>query len=202
MHIIRYNQWLQQRLEDPELTAELHAIQNEPEAIRERFAIDLSFGTAGMRGVIGAGINRINIYTVRRATQGLANFLKKTGGKSPSVAVSFDSRIKSDLFAKETARVLAANGIKVYIYPVLEPVPALSFAVRHLKCSAGVMITASHNPAKYNGYKVYGPDGCQMSTESAGIVMGEIEQLDIFDDVRVTDFTGAMAAGIIAYCDN
>lgn len=199
MHIIRYNRWLEHPMEDAELSAELDSIKNDPEAIRERFAIDLSFGTAGMRGVIGAGTNRINIYTVRRATQGLANFLLKSGEKNPSVAVSFDSRIKSDLFARESARVLAANGVKVHLYPVLEPVPILSFAVRHLGCSAGIMITASHNPAKYNGYKVYGGDGCQMNTEHAGMVMNEIERLDIFDDAKITGFDEAVATGAISY---
>ncbi|MGD9559403.1 MAG: phospho-sugar mutase [Oscillospiraceae bacterium] len=198
MYIIRYNRWLSHPMEDPDLATELAAIKDDKEAIKDRFAIDLSFGTAGMRGVIGTGTNRMNIYTVRRATQGLANFLHTQGG-APSVAVAYDSRIKSDLFARQVAGVLAASGVKVHLYPVLEPVPALSFAVRHLSASAGVMITASHNPAKYNGYKVYGPDGCQMNTAHAGAVMGEIEKLDIFDDVCLMDFDAAVAQGLVSY---
>ena len=194
MHIIRYNRWVNHALEDPDLTGELQAIQNDPKAIRERFAIDLTFGTAGMRGIIGAGTNRMNIYTVRRATQGLANTLLKNAGR-PSVAIGYDSRIKSNLFACEAAAVLAANGVTAHIYPALEPVPALSFAVRQLRCSAGIMITASHNPAKYNGYKVYGPDGCQMSTHDAGAVLGEIEKLDIFDDIITMPYQDAVKAG-------
>lgn len=202
MHIIRYNRWLDHSMEDADLTAELHSIKDDADAIRERFAIDLSFGTAGMRGVIGTGTNRMNIYTVRRATQGLANFLKKDRGGAPSIAVGYDSRNKSKLFAWEAARVLAASGVSVHIYPTLEPVPILSFAVRQLRCDAGIMITASHNPAKYNGYKVYGADGCQMNTEHAGAVMNEIERLDIFDDAQLTDFDTALAAGRIAYIGN
>lgn len=196
MHIIRYNRWLAQTMEDPDLAAELAAIQGDGEAIRDRFAIDLSFGTAGMRGVIGAGTNRMNIYTVRRATQGLANFLKKHA-EAPSVAIGYDSRIKSDLFARQAAQVLAANGVAVRLYPSLQPVPLVSFAVRCLACSAGIMITASHNPAKYNGYKVYGPDGCQMNTADAGAVLGEIEKLDIFDDVTIASFEDGVQSGWI-----
>lgn len=199
MHIIQYKRWLEHTMDDPDLTKELQNLENDNHAIREQFAIDLSFGTAGMRGVIGVGTNRINIYTVRRATQGLANFLKNSRSQSLSVAIGYDSRIKSDLFARETARVLAAAGIQVYLYPQLEPVPILSFATRQLNCSAGIMVTASHNPAKYNGYKVYGSDGCQMNTESAGEVMNEIERLDIFDDVQVADFDASIASGIISY---
>lgn len=199
MHIIRYNRWLAQPLEDPDLTAELQGIKDDTEAIRDRFAIDLSFGTAGMRGVIGAGTNRMNIYTVRRATQGLANFVKRRNTTSPSVAISYDSRIKSELFAREAARVLAASGVRVHLYQQLEPVPCLSFAVRHLGTDAGIMITASHNPAKYNGYKVYGPDGCQMTTADAGDVLGEIEKLDIFDDISIEPFGDAVAAERILY---
>uniref|UniRef100_S0DFT1 Putative phosphoglucomutase n=1 Tax=termite gut metagenome TaxID=433724 RepID=S0DFT1_9ZZZZ len=198
MHIIRYNRWLGQKLEDPDLTAELQAIQGDTDAIRERFAIDLSFGTAGMRGVIGAGTNRMNIYTVRRATQGLAAWLNKAG-ENPSVAISFDSRIKSDLFAQQAAAVLAANSVRVWLYPQLEPVPVLSFAVRRLGASAGVMITASHNPAQYNGYKVYGPDGCQLSTAASGSVLGEIERLDVFDDVQIMPFDKALQDGLITF---
>jgi phosphoglucomutase len=197
MHIIRYNRWLAQALEDSDLTAELAAVKTDAEAIRDRFAIDLSFGTAGMRGVIGAGTNRMNIYTVRRATQGLACFLKRRSGKQLAVAVGYDSRIKSELFAKEAARVLATNGISVHLWPQLEPVPLLSFSVRHLSADAGIMITASHNPAKYNGYKVYGPDGCQMNTKSAGAVLNEISRLDIFSDVPLMPYAAAVQAGRI-----
>ncbi len=186
MHMEQYTRWVNQPLEDADLLPELQAVQGNEDEIKDRFAIDLSFGTAGLRGVIGAGTNRMNIYTVRRATQGLAAYLLKQS-KNPSVAVSFDSRIKSDLFAKETACVLAANGVKAYIYPTLEPVPALSYAVRHLATSAGVMVTASHNPAKYNGYKAYGPDGCQMTTEAADAVLAEIENVDIFLSVLLKE---------------
>lgn len=199
MHIIRYNQWLAQSMEDPDLSAELAAIKSDTEAIRERFAIDLSFGTAGMRGVIGVGTNRINIYTVRRATQGLANFLLKSNGQQPSVAIGYDSRIKSELFAHEAARVLVANGVRVYLYSTLEPVPLVSFAVRTLGANAGIMITASHNPAKYNGYKVYGPDGCQMTTENANAVLGEITRLDIFSDIQLVSYNAAIQTGQLAF---
>lgn len=199
MHIIQYNRWASINMEDPDLKAELNEIKDDAEAIRDRFAIDLSFGTAGMRGVIGVGTNRMNIYTVRKASQGLANMLINSGAKNPSVAIGYDSRIKSDLFAQECAGVLAAAGVNVWIYPQLEPVPALSFAVRQLGCSAGVMVTASHNPAKYNGYKVYGPDGCQMTSESAGAVMNEISRLDIFDDIECMPFKTALEKGLVRY---
>ncbi|MEG1070003.1 MAG: phospho-sugar mutase, partial [Ruthenibacterium sp.] len=150
-----YERWLSTELEDKDLMPELLSIQGIDDEIEDRFAVELSFGTAGLRGVLGAGTNRMNIYMVRKATQGLANYLNQSGGKQ--VAVSYDSRIKSDVFAKEASRVLAANGIKVFLYHELMPVPALSFATRHLHCDAGIMVTASHNPAKYNGYKAYGP---------------------------------------------
>ena len=165
MYMDAYKRWLDFELEDPALTAELQKIQGDEEQIKDRFAVSLAFGTAGLRGVLGAGSNRMNIYVVRQATQGLANWVKTQGGNQ-LVAVSYDSRINSDVFARETARVLAANGIKVRIYDALMPVPALSFATRFYGANAGVMVTASHNPAKYNGYKAYGPDGCQM-TDSA-----------------------------------
>ncbi len=198
MYMEQYTRWVNQPLEDADLLPELQAVKGNDEEIKDRFAIDLSFGTAGLRGVIGAGTNRMNIYTVRRATQGLAAYLLKQE-KNPSVAISYDSRIKSDLFAKETACVLAANGVKAYIYPTLEPVPALSYAVRHLKASAGVMVTASHNPAKYNGYKAYGPDGCQMTTEAADAVLAEIESVDIFNGVQHISFEDGLAKGSICY---
>lgn len=193
-----YQRWLVNATDDADLIPELKAIEGNSEEIKDRFAINLSFGTAGLRGVLGAGTNRMNIYTVRKATQGLANFLRKAT-KNPSVAISYDSRIKSDLFSKEAAAVLAANNIKVYIYKNLAPVPLLSFAVRHLGASAGVMVTASHNPAKYNGYKAYGSDGCQMTTESADAVFAEIEKLDIFAGIKTMPFEQALAEGTIQY---
>ena len=150
MYMDDYKRWLAADLEDPALTQELQEIEGQEEQIKERFAVALKFGTAGLRGILGAGSNRMNIYVVRQATQGLANWVKTQGGNQ-LVAVSYDSRINSDVFARETARVLAGNGIKVRIYDALMPVPALSFATRYYKANAGVMITASHNPAKYNG---------------------------------------------------
>ena len=147
-----YDRWLKYATEDEDLIPELKAIEGKDEEIEDRFAVSLEFGTAGLRGVIGAGTNRMNIYTVRQATQGLASYLKKNN-KHPKVAISYDSRIKSDLFARAAAEVLAGNGIKAYIYKTLMPTPMLSYAVRKLKCDAGIMVTASHNPAKYNGYK-------------------------------------------------
>ena len=158
----------------------------------------MKFGTAGLRGVIGAGINRMNIYTVRRATQGIAIYLKNMY-ENPSVAVSYDSRNKSELFAKETAKTFAANGIKVHIYKELMPTPNLSFAVRELDCKAGVMVTASHNPAKYNGYKAYGADGCQLSTKPSEDILEIVTKLDIFTDVKTIDFDEALESGMINY---
>lgn len=191
-----YERWLNEPLDDPDLTQELQAVKDQPEEINDRFYQDLAFGTGGLRGVIGAGTNRINIYTVRKATQGLANYLKKHAD-APSVAIAYDSRIKSDTFAKAAAEVLAANGIHAHIYPELMPTPALSYAVRHLKCDAGINITASHNPAKYNGYKAYGSDGCQVASEMADAILHEINSLDIFADVKHTDYDKAQAAGLI-----
>ena len=197
MYNHEYERWLHS-VKDEELLKELESIHGNDDAIKDRFLLSLEFGTAGLRGVLGAGTNRMNIFTVAKATQGLAEFLKSQG-KEASVAVSYDSRIKSDVFAKITANVLAANGIKVYIYDALKPVPMLSFATRRLGCDAGVMVTASHNPAKYNGYKVYGPDGCQMTSGSADKVLAEINKLDIFKDIRYTDFDAAVAEGKIEY---
>lgn len=194
----KFNNWLSYDLEDGDLKNELESIKNDENEIYERFYTDLKFGTAGLRGVIGAGINRMNIYTVRRATQGIALFLKKTY-KNPRVAISFDSRIKSDLFARETAKVFAANGVKVFIYRELMPTPNLSFAVRELNCQAGVMITASHNPAKYNGYKAYGPDGCQLNTKMSEDILDIIKELDIFKDVKTVDFDKSLENGDINY---
>ena len=184
---MQYQRWLDFPLEDPALKEELLSIKDKDEEIFDRFYQELAFGTAGLRGVLGAGTNRMNIYTVRKATQGMADYLNEKYPHS-SIAISYDSRINSRLFAEETARVMAANGITAYLYDQLMPTPALSFAVRDLKCQAGVMITASHNPAKYNGYKAYGPDGCQMTDEAAGAVLEKIGRLDIFDGVKVADF--------------
>ena len=198
MYIDDYKRWLEADLEDPALTAELQKIEGQDEEIKERFAVSLAFGTAGLRGVLGAGSNRMNIYVVRQATQGLANWVKTQGGNQ-LVAVSYDSRINSDVFAKETARVLAANGIKVRIYDALMPVPALSFATRYYGANAGVMITASHNPAKYNGYKAYGPDGCQMTDDAAAVVYAEIQNTDILTGAKLISFEEGLASGLIEY---
>ncbi len=195
-----YNVWCDRAVDDPDLQVELQKIQDDDAAIRDRFYRDLEFGTGGLRGVIGAGTNRMNIYTVRRATQGLANYVKASF-ENPSVAISFDSRIKSDVFAKAAASVLAANGVKVHIYTELMPTPALSFAVRALSCSAGIMVTASHNPAKYNGYKAYGDDGCQITLEVAETVLSEINSLDMFNDVKFCDFDEAVSGGMISFID-
>nr|WP_316621902.1 phospho-sugar mutase [uncultured Ruminococcus sp.] len=193
-----YNEWLEKATEDPQLVEELASIKDDNDAIYERFYAPLKFGTAGLRGVLGAGTNRMNIYVVRHATQGLANYIKKKYGTG-AVAISHDSRINSDLFKIEAARVLAANGIKAYISEELEPTPVLSYLVRNLGCVAGIMVTASHNPAKYNGYKAYGEDGCQMTDVAAGMVFDEIQALDIFDDVKLCDFDEALKSGMIEY---
>ena len=185
-------------LEDPALTEELKGIEGKDDEIKDRFAVALKFGTAGLRGVLGAGSNRMNIYVVRQATQGLANWVKTQGGKQ-LVAISYDSRINSDVFAMTAASVLAANGIKVRIYDALMPVPALSFATRYYEANAGIMVTASHNPAKYNGYKAYGPDGCQMTDEAADIVYTEIQKTDILTGAKVMDFEEGIKAGLIEY---
>lgn len=195
-----YERWLNTPLEDPDLTKELKEISGKPEEINDRFYCNLNFGTAGLRGVLGAGTNRMNIYTVRKATQGLANYLKKhVVGRTASVAIAYDSRIKSDVFSRETAAVLAANGIKVYLYSELMPTPALSYAVRYLHCDAGVCVTASHNPAKYNGYKAYGNDGCQITAEMATGVWEEICAIDIFEDVKYEKFDDALQSGMVEY---
>ena len=195
-----YERWLQQPLDDQDLTEELQSIQGQEDEINDRFYRELEFGTAGLRGVIGAGTNRMNVYTVRKATQGLSNYLlKHAGGKPQSVAIAYDSRIKGVLFSKESAAVLAANGIKAYIYPQLMPTPALSYAVRHLKCDAGICVTASHNPAKYNGYKAYGSDGCQITADMADGITQEIGALDIFADVKKMDFEEGRRQGLIEY---
>ena len=191
-----YDLWCRKATEDPDLQAELAAIAGDEEGIFDRFYCELDFGTAGLRGVIGAGDNRMNIYTVRKATQGLVNYLKAHYGQS-AVAIAYDSRIKSELFAKEAARTLAAGGVTVYLFDELEPTPVLSFAVRELHCQAGIMVTASHNPAKYNGYKCYGANGGQMTDNDANEVTAFVRALDIFEDVKVADFDEALADGRI-----
>lgn len=198
MYMDDYKRWMEADLEDPALKEELEAIQGKEDEIKDRFAVALKFGTAGLRGVLGAGTNRMNIYVVRQATQGLANWVKTQGGNQ-LVAISFDSRINSDVFAKTAACVLAANGIKVRIYDALMPVPALSFATRYYQANAGIMVTASHNPAKYNGYKAYGPDGCQMTDEAADIVYAEIQKTDILTGAKMMTFEEGQAAGLIEY---
>ena len=195
-----YNEWLENSVEDKDLKAELESIKNNEDEIYDRFYTALKFGTAGLRGIIGAGTNRMNIYVVRQATQGLANYVLKKYGKG-SVAISHDSRIKADLFMNEAARVLAANGIKVYITSELQPTPVLSYLVRYFKCQAGIMVTASHNPAAYNGYKAYGEDGCQMTDVAANTVYDEISKLDMFKDVKIADFDEAVSNGMIEYVD-
>jgi len=198
MYMDDYKRWAAMDLEDSALNAELQSIAGNEGEIEDRFAVSLAFGTAGLRGVLGAGTNRMNIYVVRQATQGLANWVKTQGGNQ-LVAISYDSRINSDVFAKQAACVLAANGIKVRIYDALMPVPALSFATRYYEANAGIMVTASHNPAKYNGYKAYGPDGCQMTDEAADIVYAEIQKTDVLTGAKLMSFEEGLAAGLIAY---
>lgn len=193
-----YTLWCEKAVDDPDLIKELKEIKGNENEIKERFAVSLKFGTAGLRGIIGAGTNRMNIYTVRQATQGLADYCNEDFS-SPKVAIAYDSRIKSDVFAKEAAACLAANGIKVYIYPELMPTPMLSYAVRALGCDSGIVVTASHNPAKYNGYKVYGSDGCQMTIDAANRVLKNIESVDIFDGAKTMDFDEGVKSGMIEY---
>ena len=191
-----YTRWLSQPDLDDAIKAELVSVAGDDDAIADRFYRDLAFGTGGLRGVIGAGTNRMNLYTVRKATQGLADYLNASG-LPKKVAIAHDSRHNGELFARETARVLAANGITAYMYPRLEPTPALSWAVRYLGCGAGVCVTASHNPAKYNGYKVYGADGCQITLEAAEKILAAIEKIDCFDGVKLADYDKALADGSI-----
>ena len=193
-----YSLWCEKAVDDPDLIKELESIKDDAEGINDRFYRNLEFGTGGLRGVIGAGTNRMNIYTVRRATQGFANYINEAY-KDAHVALSYDSRINSDRFAKAAAGVFAANGIHVHIYTGLMPTPMLSFAVRELNCQAGVMVTASHNPSKYNGYKAYGPDGCQLSVSDSEKVIEKVNQLDMFDGVKCMDFDEAVKAGMIEY---
>ena len=198
MYQEEYKRWLAADLEDADLNPELSRIEGNDEEIKDRFAVALKFGTAGLRGVLGAGTNRMNIYVVRQATQGLANWVKTQGGNQ-TVAISYDSRLKSDVFAKNAAGVLAANGIKVRIYDALMPVPALSFATRYYECNAGIMVTASHNPAKYNGYKAYGPDGCQMTDDAAAIVYDEIQKTDVLTGAKYMSFAEGVEEGLIRF---
>lgn len=195
-----YERWHGHVLEDEALTVELDAIAGSDKEIEDRFYRDLEFGTGGLRGVLGAGSNRMNIYTIRRATQGLADYLNTTV-KKPSVAIAYDSRINSELFSRESASVLAANGIKAYIYRELMPTPSLSYAVRELHCDAGINVTASHNPAKYNGFKAYDGAGCQITGEVADAVMANILKTDIFDGVKHLSFDAGLASGSIEYID-
>ena len=198
MYQKEYERWLNTDLEDADLRPELAGIEGNDDEIKERFALALKFGTAGLRGVLGAGTNRMNIYVVRQATQGLANWVKTQGG-SQTVAISYDSRLKSDVFAKTAAGVLAANDIQERIYDALMPVPALSFATRYYKCNAGVMVTASHNPAKYNGYKAYGPDGCQLTDDAAAVVYEEIQKTDVLTGAKYMSFAEGVEKGLIHF---
>ncbi len=194
----KYQLWCEKAVGDPDLVKELASIKEDEAAISDAFYKDLEFGTGGLRGVIGAGTNRMNIYTVGKASQGLAAYVNsvKQNGK---IAVAYDSRIKSELFARTAASVFAANGINVYIYKELMPTPMLSYAVRRLGCDAGVVVTASHNPAKYNGYKAYGPDGCQLGLEAADYVLSIMNKVDIFDEVKTVDFDTAVKSGSIEF---
>ena len=198
MYLEEYNRWLEGTFEDADIMPELMKIKGNDEEIKDRFAVALKFGTAGLRGVLGAGTNRMNVPVVKQATQGLANWVKTQGGNQ-TVAISYDSRLKSDVFAKTAAGVLAANGIKVRIYDALMPVPALSFATRYYKCNAGIMVTASHNPAKYNGYKAYGPDGCQMTDDAAAIVYEEIQKTDVLNGAKYMSFAKGVEEGLIRF---
>lgn len=193
-----YNEWLEKADADPDLKVELESIKGNDDEILDRFYRSLEFGTAGLRGVIGAGTNRMNVYTVGRATQGLADYLNDNYS-SPSVAIGYDSRIKSDYFSRESAEILAANGIKVYIYDELEPTPCLSYAVRTLKASGGIILTASHNPAKYNGYKCYNSKGYQMTDDEAAQTYEYIKKVDYFTGIKKVDFDTALSDGKIEY---
>ena len=198
--INKYNEWLEFATDDKDLKQELLAMNDEQ--IEDAFYRDLAFGTGGLRGVIGAGTNRMNIYVIRKASQGLANYILKNFKDNRSIAISYDSRIKSTLFAKTAAEVFAANGIKVFIYKELMPTPCLSYAVRELKCSAGIMVTASHNPSKYNGYKVYNDEGCQITDNAAKEILSEIDRLDYFKDPVFGDFDNLLKEGKIEYIDD
>ena len=192
-----YERWRDRISGAEDIITELDAMSDDE--VTDAFYRDLAFGTGGLRGIIGAGTNRLNVFTVAKASQGLANYVNMHFADDPSIAIAYDSRIKSDVFSKKAASVFAANGIKAYIYPELMPTPCLSYAVRALNCSAGIVITASHNPSRYNGYKVYGHDGCQITTEAAVAILAEIEKIDIFDDVISMPFEKAVEEGLIEY---
>ena len=198
MYTDEYKRWLEAELIDFDLKKELQDIEGDDEAIRERFAVALQFGTAGLRGTLGAGTNRMNIWVVRQATQGVADWVKTQGG-TQTVAISYDSRLKGWNFARDAASVLAANGIRVRIYDELMPVPALSFATRYYKCNAGIMVTASHNPAQYNGYKAYGPDGCQMTDDAAAVVYDSILRTDVLTGAKFMPFAEGVEKGLIRF---
>ena len=198
MYQDEYKRWAAADLQDFDLNKELHDIAGDDEAIKDRFAVALQFGTAGLRGTLGAGTNRMNIWVVRQATQGVADWVKTQGG-TQTVAISYDSRLKGWNFARAAAGVLAANGIHVRIYDELMPVPALSFATRYYKCNAGIMVTASHNPAKYNGYKAYGPDGCQMTDDAAAVVYDVIQKTDVLTGSKYVSFAEGVEKGLIQF---
>lgn len=193
-----YNEWLEKATADPDLKAELESVKGNDDEILDRFYRCLEFGTAGLRGVIGAGTNRMNYYTVCQATQGLSDYLN-ANYEQPSIAIGYDSRIKSDYFSKEAAKVLAANGIKVYLFKELEPTPCLSFAIRYFHTSSGIILTASHNPAKYNGYKCYNSNGYQMTDEEADETYEYIKKVDYFTGIKTMDFAEAVQKGLIEY---
>lgn len=197
-YLDEYKRWKETDLLDIDLNTELDSIASDDEAIKERFAVSLQFGTAGLRGTLGAGTNRMNIWVVRQATQGVAEWVKTQGG-TQTVAISYDSRLKGWNFAREAAGVLAANGINVRIYDELMPVPALSFATRYYKCNAGIMVTASHNPAKYNGYKAYGPDGCQMTDDAVAVVYDSIQKTDVLAGAKYMPFSEGVEKGLIKF---
>ncbi len=201
MYQDEYERWLHAKLQDVDLKTELQNIEGDDDAIKERFAVALKFGTAGLRGTLGAGTNRMNIWVVRQATQGVADWVKTQGG-TQTVAISYDSRLKGWNFARDAAGVLAANGIHVRIYDELMPVPALSFATRYYHCNAGIMVTASHNPAKYNGYKAYGPDGCQMTDEAADIVYQQIQKTDVLTGAKYMSFAEGVNKGLIQFVED
>ena len=196
-YLEKYKLWCE-KVTDAELAAQLAAMAGDEKAIEDAFYTELSFGTAGLRGILGAGTNRMNIYTVAKATQGLADYLNGRFD-APTVAIAYDSRIKSDVFSQVAAGVLAANGIGVHLWPQLMPVPALSYAVRALGASAGIVVTASHNPSAYNGYKVYGADGCQITTQASEEILAEITKLDMFEDINTCPFHEAVEDGKIKY---
>ncbi|MDD4297501.1 MAG: phospho-sugar mutase, partial [Ruminiclostridium sp.] len=193
----KYNDWIKNPYFDEETRMELMSIKDNEKDIEDRFYRDLEFGTGGFRGIIGAGTNRINRYVIRKASQGLSNFLLKQNIESPSIVIAYDSRHKSDEFAVESARVFAQNGIKTYLFDELRPTPELSFAVRYLKCNAGVVITASHNPKEYNGYKVYGEDGGQLPLSLSEAVMDDVNKISDITSVQVMDLQKAKEEGLI-----